>query len=401
MGPLLTSWKYHNYTAHDVIISLQAAIWSVRRAPRWTTSGTVRPWTSHPTLRPAARCSGGSCCVWPPPGASSSSASSKASTPWERCVDVAESEWRHVLSQSQPSCSPDVWPGSNVCSFQAVYVTATFPYLVLTIFLIRGLTLPGAMDGLRYLFTPDVGLLTSEAAWCLILETKWPTVLFFILHSVEQANEPSSVARCCHPDLLLPLGGLWRSHSLLQLQSREVRARALLKSHFCICEVIYKSVFHSLSIRNNCEKDALMVGIINSATSLYASISVFSILGFKATSNYHSCLNECVCTNPTHLHALCFPSSQFPTRILFLYLICRNILALTNKFEIPDQNMTIENYDKWFDHLNNEFPEQVKNMSLRICDLNTFLDQVFAITPVPRVFLLAFVPLTVAHQEML
>lgn len=44
--------------------------------------------------------------------------------------------------------------------FQAVYVTATFPYLVLTIFLIRGLTLPGATDGLAYLFTPKVSLVT-------------------------------------------------------------------------------------------------------------------------------------------------------------------------------------------------------------------------------------------------
>lgn len=42
-------------------------------------------------------------------------------------------------------------------SSKAVYVTATFPYLVLTIFLIRGLTLPGATDGLQYLFTPKVG----------------------------------------------------------------------------------------------------------------------------------------------------------------------------------------------------------------------------------------------------
>lgn len=42
--------------------------------------------------------------------------------------------------------------------YQAVYVTTTFPYLVLTIFLVRGLTLPGATDGLAYLFTPDVSL---------------------------------------------------------------------------------------------------------------------------------------------------------------------------------------------------------------------------------------------------
>lgn len=46
----------------------------------------------------------------------------------------------------------------NVVIVQAVYVTATFPYLVLTIFLVRALTLPGAIDGLRYLFTPDVSL---------------------------------------------------------------------------------------------------------------------------------------------------------------------------------------------------------------------------------------------------
>lgn len=46
----------------------------------------------------------------------------------------------------------------NVVIAQAVYVTATFPYLVLTIFIVRALTLPGATDGLRYLFTPDVSL---------------------------------------------------------------------------------------------------------------------------------------------------------------------------------------------------------------------------------------------------
>lgn len=142
-----------------------------------------------------------------------------------------------------------------------------------------------------------------------------------------------------------------------------------------------------------------MVGIINSATSLYASISVFSILGFKATSNYHSCLNECVYTNPTHLHVLRFACSQFPTRNLFLYLIRRNILTLTNHFEFGDQNMTIENYDQWFNHFNGTFYPEVQKLDLRTCDLKTFLDQVFANTPGPCLFLLAFVPLTLAHQE--
>lgn len=51
---------------------------------------------------------------------------------------------------------------SNLLSFpsccQAVYVTAILPYIVLAIFLIRGLTLKGALSGIKFLFTPDVCL---------------------------------------------------------------------------------------------------------------------------------------------------------------------------------------------------------------------------------------------------
>lgn len=41
---------------------------------------------------------------------------------------------------------------------QAVYITSTLPYVVLTIFLIRGLTLKGATNGIVFLFTPNVSL---------------------------------------------------------------------------------------------------------------------------------------------------------------------------------------------------------------------------------------------------
>lgn len=40
--------------------------------------------------------------------------------------------------------------------YQAVYITSTLPYLVLTIFLVRGLTLKGSVEGIKFLFTPDV-----------------------------------------------------------------------------------------------------------------------------------------------------------------------------------------------------------------------------------------------------
>lgn len=44
----------------------------------------------------------------------------------------------------------------NTCSiFQAVYVTAVFPYIMLAILLIRGLTLPGAWQGVVFYLYPD------------------------------------------------------------------------------------------------------------------------------------------------------------------------------------------------------------------------------------------------------
>lgn len=43
---------------------------------------------------------------------------------------------------------------------------------------------------------------------------------------------------------------------------------------------------------NNCQKHAVIVSIINSSTSIFASVVTFSIYGFKATFNYESCLNK-------------------------------------------------------------------------------------------------------------
>lgn len=50
-------------------------------------------------------------------------------------------------------------PPAHSCHLpQAVYITSTLPYVVLTIFLIRGLTLKGATNGIVFLFTPNVSL---------------------------------------------------------------------------------------------------------------------------------------------------------------------------------------------------------------------------------------------------
>ena len=38
---------------------------------------------------------------------------------------------------------------------QVVYITATAPYIFLTVMLVRGLTLDGSLDGIKYYVTPD------------------------------------------------------------------------------------------------------------------------------------------------------------------------------------------------------------------------------------------------------
>lgn len=48
---------------------------------------------------------------------------------------------------------------------KVVYVTATFPFIILAILLIRGITLPGALNGIKYYITPEWERLTDLKVW--------------------------------------------------------------------------------------------------------------------------------------------------------------------------------------------------------------------------------------------
>ena len=52
---------------------------------------------------------------------------------------------------------------------QVVYVTATMPYLFLTIILVRGLTLDGSLDGVLYFVRPDFQKLAKYEVWHIII----------------------------------------------------------------------------------------------------------------------------------------------------------------------------------------------------------------------------------------
>ncbi|XP_025019956.1 sodium-dependent neutral amino acid transporter B(0)AT3 isoform X2 [Python bivittatus] len=96
--------------------------------------------------------------------------------------------------------------------------------------------------------------------------------------------------------------------------------------------------------KNDCEKDSIIIAAVNSLTSMYASISIFSILGFKATMNYRDCLD-------------------------------RNIAALTTAFNLTNQSISRENYTVWLESLSKISPPTVSNLKLKKCDLQHFLDQ--------------------------
>ncbi|KAM9307492.1 sodium-dependent neutral amino acid transporter B(0)AT1-like [Gastrophryne carolinensis] len=203
--------------------------------------------------------------------------------------DSGTLQWWLVLSLA---CA---WGVLYVCTIRgiettgkAVYVTSTLPYLVLTIFLIRALTLKGSVNGIKYLFTPNVTELANPNTW---------------LDAGAQVFYSFSLA----------FGGLISFSS-------------------------YNSV------HNNCERDSVIISIINGCTSVYSATVIYAIIGFRATARYDDCF-------------------------------ANNILALTNTFDWPEGNITTDNYDLMLHQFNQTHPDVIAALNLTTCDLNKVLSE--------------------------